>query len=150
MRGQSRFTVVSLGIYIHVSPFYFSIGLQMQKGERLLGEREFTLVGCFRYRPLPTDCFLDLDAKYLPSFRAVEWKMSFKSATILLNLFNFSSFLFIFLIITSCICIFLLLRVFSCTFEKLFTWNIMVWDKIFFFFFIDFLYLYSCSFSNRE
>lgn len=96
MRGQSRFTVVSLGIYIHVSPFYFSIGLQMQKGERLLGEREFTLVGCFRYRPLPTDCFLDLDAKYLPSFRAVEWKMSFKSATILLNLFNFSSFFFYF------------------------------------------------------
>lgn len=33
-------------VYIHVSPFYFRIGLQMQKGERLLGEREFMLVGC--------------------------------------------------------------------------------------------------------
>lgn len=44
-REQNRFTVVSLGIYTRVA-ILFCIGLQMQKGKRLLGEREFMLVGC--------------------------------------------------------------------------------------------------------
>lgn len=85
-----------------------------------------------------------------PVFALSSGRCRLKARRYFLTCLTFHRFFFIFLIITSCICIFLLLRVFSCTFEKLFTWNIMVWDKIFFFFFIDFLYLYSCSFSNRE
>lgn len=119
MSRESRIVSPSFhSVYIHVSPFYFRIGLQMQKGERLLGEREFMLVGCSNTSAtillsLPTDCFLDLDAKYLSAFRA--GRTVFKNAT----------FHHLFFIITFCMLyiFFLLLCVFSCTIEKLFMWN---------------------------
>lgn len=113
---QSRFTVVPLGIHTRVAILFSHRPANAKRRTpprrtRIYARRLFQY---FRHRPLPTDCFLDLDAKYLPSFRAVEWKKSFKSATILLNLFNFSSFFFFFPYY----------NFFSCfTFEKLFTWN---------------------------
>lgn len=75
-------------VYIHVSPFYFRIGLQMQKRRTPFSENENLCSSAAPIFPLPSSPFpsqpivsrLDLDAKYSSTFRSGEWKKKFKNA----------------------------------------------------------------------
>lgn len=75
-------------VYIDVSPFYFRIGLQMQKRRTPFSENENLCSSAAPIFPLQSSSFpsqpivsrLDLDAKYLSTFRSGEWKKKFKNA----------------------------------------------------------------------
>lgn len=109
-------------VYIHVSPFYFRIGLQMQKGERLLGEREFMLVGCSN---TSATILLSLPTIYPPFARYF--------------LFNFLSFFFI-------IICFLLYNLF---FIIIFCYNNKIVINIYFFYSYAFFHVHSKSYTCR-
>lgn len=106
LRGEMPCRVVSPSfhsVYIHVSPFYFRIGLQMQKGERLLGEREFTLVGCSNTSAtVPSQPIVSsiLMRNIYPAFALSSGRSRSKARRYFLTCLTFHHFFFFFLIIT--------------------------------------------------
>lgn len=114
-REQNRFTVVvSLGIHTRVA-ILFSHRPANAKKANASSENENLCSSAAPIFPLPSSPFpsqpivsrLDLDAKYSSTFRSGEWKKKFKNA-----IRYFLLYIYIY---------------FSCIFEKLFTWNIMIW-----------------------